>query len=75
MDASQTPPPPPPAPSILRTDVFAPGCLKEVYAEGVGATPAAGDEVTAHYTGRLLDGTVFDSTRGGLVSPALKPTE
>ena len=24
--------------------------------------PAAGDEVTAHYTGRLLDGTVFDSS-------------
>lgn len=30
--------------------------------EGEGATPAATDEVTVHYTGRLLDGTVFDSS-------------
>lgn len=30
--------------------------------EGTGAQPKATDEVTVHYTGRLLDGTVFDST-------------
>ncbi len=30
--------------------------------EGTGASPAATDEVTVHYTGRLLDGTVFDSS-------------
>lgn len=30
--------------------------------EGEGASPAATDEVTVHYTGRLLDGTVFDSS-------------
>jgi FKBP-type peptidyl-prolyl cis-trans isomerase FklB len=30
--------------------------------EGTGAQPAATDEVTVHYTGRLLDGTVFDSS-------------
>lgn len=30
--------------------------------EGNGITPAATDEVTVHYTGRLLDGTVFDSS-------------
>lgn len=30
--------------------------------EGTGAQPAATDEVTVHYTGKLLDGTVFDSS-------------
>lgn len=30
--------------------------------EGTGARPTAEDEVTVHYTGRLLDGTVFDSS-------------
>lgn len=30
--------------------------------EGNGAHPEAEDEVTVHYTGKLLDGTVFDSS-------------
>lgn len=30
--------------------------------EGTGAAPLATDMVTVHYTGRLLDGTVFDSS-------------
>ncbi|MCM1153519.1 MAG: FKBP-type peptidyl-prolyl cis-trans isomerase [Muribaculum sp.] len=30
--------------------------------EGEGAQPSATSEVTVHYTGRLLDGTVFDSS-------------
>ena len=30
--------------------------------EGEGPQPTATDEVTVHYTGRLLDGTVFDSS-------------
>lgn len=30
--------------------------------EGTGESPAATDEVTVHYTGKLLDGTVFDSS-------------
>ena len=36
--------------------------VKEVLAEGAGACPQLGDEVSAHYTGKLLDGTVFDSS-------------
>ena len=30
--------------------------------EGTGAQPTATDDVTVHYTGKLLDGTVFDSS-------------
>ena len=33
-----------------------------VVKEGEGAMPTAEDEVTVHYTGKLLDGTVFDSS-------------
>jgi len=60
-----------PAAAILRTETLAPesdggGLVKEVVREGTGALPARGEHITAHYTGRLLDGTVFDSsvTRG-----------
>ena len=38
------------------------GLQYEVVTEGTGAQPAAGDMVTVHYTGRLIDGTVFDSS-------------
>ncbi|MDR0901646.1 MAG: FKBP-type peptidyl-prolyl cis-trans isomerase [Opitutaceae bacterium] len=35
-----------------------------VLAEGEGGTPRRGQTVTAHYTGSLLDGKVFDSSAG-----------
>lgn len=38
------------------------GLQYEVLTEGNGPKPAAGDQVKVHYTGRLIDGTVFDSS-------------
>jgi len=38
------------------------GLQYEVLTEGSGAKPAATDQVTVHYHGTLLDGSVFDSS-------------
>ncbi len=38
------------------------GLQYEVLQEGTGKQPVATDRVTVHYTGRLIDGTVFDSS-------------
>ena len=37
--------------------------FKKILQEGTGTErPKEGDEVYVHYTGRLLDGTIFDSS-------------
>ena len=38
------------------------GMQYEVLSSGSGATPGLNDKVTTHYTGTLIDGTVFDSS-------------
>ncbi len=38
------------------------GLQYEVLSEGIGKQPVASDSVTVHYTGKLIDGTVFDSS-------------
>ncbi|MFK7755603.1 MAG: FKBP-type peptidyl-prolyl cis-trans isomerase [Flavobacteriales bacterium] len=45
---------------VITTDS---GFQYKVLTEGTGATPAATDKVTLHYTGTLVDGTKFDSSR------------
>jgi hypothetical protein len=40
------------------------GVIKAVLARGTGPLPAQGDELVCQYTGKLEDGTVFDSSRG-----------
>jgi peptidylprolyl isomerase len=39
------------------------GVMKHIYQEGSGGIPPDGYEVRAHYTGTLMDGTPFDSSR------------
>jgi FKBP-type peptidyl-prolyl cis-trans isomerase len=39
------------------------GIIKQVITAGEGSSPAKGEKVRAHYTGTLLDGTKFDSSR------------
>ena len=41
------------------------GLQYEVITEGTGPMPGPTDRVTVHYTGTLIDGTVFDSSREG----------
>lgn len=41
------------------------GLQYKVLKQGDGPTPAAQDTVQAHYTGKLVDGSVFDSSAGG----------
>lgn len=38
------------------------GLQYEIVKEGTGPKPTANDQVTVHYEGKLIDGTVFDSS-------------
>ena len=38
------------------------GLQYKILNTGTGATPTANDRVTVHYTGKLIDGTIFDSS-------------
>jgi hypothetical protein len=38
------------------------GIVKEVLVAGSGPLPSKGDEIVAHYTGKLENGTTFDSS-------------
>ena len=50
---------PPPAAAV---EAKAPGLVIEDTKVGAGAAAKTGDTVTVHYTGRLTDGTKFDSS-------------
>lgn len=53
----------PEAGAVLEKVELAPGLTKEVVRRGEGAHPTTGSEVRCHYTGKLLNGTQFDSSR------------
>lgn len=46
----------------VEVSTTASGLQYEVLEEGSGKQPTAQDQVTVHYTGKLIDGTVFDSS-------------
>lgn len=46
----------------VEVNVTPSGLQYEVIKEGTGKQPVASDSVTVHYTGKLIDGTVFDSS-------------
>jgi FKBP-type peptidyl-prolyl cis-trans isomerase len=49
------------------------GLQVKVLKQGDGPTPSGADTVQAHYTGRFVDGTVFESSEGG--APATFPVD
>jgi FKBP-type peptidyl-prolyl cis-trans isomerase FkpA len=49
------------------------GAIVRTVKPGTGATPQPTDRVEVHYTGKLLDGTVFDTSRKGDQKPVAFP--
>jgi len=62
------------APNAIKTDS---GMYYIIEKDGTGPLPKAGDTIVAHYTGMLLNGTVFDTDNGKTFSFKLgvKPGE
>jgi FKBP-type peptidyl-prolyl cis-trans isomerase FkpA len=50
------------AAAAKNTETTASGIVITTLSEGSGAAPAASDQVKVHYEGKLIDGTVFDSS-------------
>ena len=57
-------------PGAVRTQS---GAIVRTVKPGTGATPQPTDRVQVHYTGRLLDGTVFDTSRKAKGEPVTFP--
>ena len=54
------------APSLVAEPILSPsGVQIEITQTGTGPLPTDGQVVLVHYTGRLTDGTVFDTSRDG----------
>jgi FKBP-type peptidyl-prolyl cis-trans isomerase len=49
------------------------GAIVRTVKPGTGETPKETDRVQVHYTGRLLDGTVFDTSRKAKAEPVTFP--
>lgn len=56
----------------LKATPTAEGVYVSVSEEGTGVQPKAGDTVYVHYTGKLLDGKVFDSSLDSTLRPGMK---
>ena len=47
---------------MLRNTLQKLGVTKKILQAGTGPSPKRGDNCTMHYTGKLLDGSIFDSS-------------
>jgi FKBP-type peptidyl-prolyl cis-trans isomerase len=56
----------------IKATPTAEGVYVSVSEEGTGAQPKVGDTVYVHYTGKLLDGKVFDSSLDSTLRPGMK---